>query len=228
MANTKNKEKKKQIPWNKGLKGMPGHVPWNKGLKGVTAVNSPPPAIPEAKVPEAVQMVVAGESHKEIARVMGTGRGTIRDFKEKHKDLIEKELLRVLDSLPDIVGLDMEEIKAASVLSRMIRSKTPLADKKGNPHPENPTQFTTIDEVMRFLDHVAAKANGYKKALGILPSATPAPVLMFISNDNRKQMQISPVMAGLVKALTGQESSENGDSYVSSDSGEEKGERPLP
>lgn len=199
-----------------------GRPPWNKGIKGsvVPANKGKSTSIPEAQHKIVTQMVVAGEPIKTIAAAINTGRGTVRDFKKRHQDLIEKELNRVLDTLPDIVGMDMEEISAARQLSTMIRSKTPLFKvKKGVsiPSDDNPTQFTTIDEVMVFLNYVSRKTDGYKKALGILPSATPAPVLLFINNDHRKQMTVSPMMEKLVESLTGQKLIEKKDKFNEKD-----------
>lgn len=208
-------------PWNKGMKGIKGikgTVPWNKGKKGINKDVSI--SIPEIKHKTIIQMAVAGENNGSIGRTIGVDRETIRNFKKRHQDAIEKELNRVLDSLPDIVGMDMEEISAARQLSSMIRSKTPLFKiKKGVivPSEDNPTQFTTIDEVMGFLNYVSKKTDGYKRALGILPSATPAPVLLFINNDNRKQMVVSPMMEKLVESLTGQKLIEKKDEFNEKD-----------
>ena len=130
---------------------------------------------------ETKRMLAMGTSQKEVSNLTGLSPASISRFAKKHREDIEREGIKLLESLPDIIEHTKRDIKAANEVSKYL-----VGGKM-----KNPTRFKTHDSLLKFQEQTYKKSADILRATGILPSQNQSVLVQNIFQDNRTQI-ISP------------------------------------
>lgn len=74
---------------------------------------------------KAIQMLAAGTPQEEIASDLGVSQSSVSRFAKKNQELIQKEMERLIEVLPDLIDQTLRDIHTSNELSKAIADTAP-------------------------------------------------------------------------------------------------------
>ena len=124
---------------------------------------------------QAANMAASGMTTREIGQKLGVSHTTIsRTLKNPEvKEIIETEMLRLVQALPDVVGSTIGTIRTGNHIRRVIEGKE-----------ENTTKLTETNQQLKFLELADKKEKRLSGAVGLAAAHAPAPAFVQINQQN--------------------------------------------
>ena len=141
---------------------------------------------------ETKRMLAMGIPQVEVSSQMGLSPATISRFAKKHREDIEREGIKLLGSLPDIIEHTKRDIKAANEISKYLVGG----------RLKNPTRFKSTSSMLQFQEQTYKKSADILRATGILPSQNQSVLVQNIFQDNRTQVISPNVLQVLGESMT--------------------------
>lgn len=124
------------------------------------------------KTNKAIKLLAQGKSEAIVAESVGVSQPTISRLKHSKKEQIEKEIERLITTLPDITGQLIDDIKISGKLSKVLSGEL-SPDSLAPFLIENPSLLT------KFMELSYRKHSDILKAVGVYPTNTSS---IFIQN----------------------------------------------
>jgi len=138
-----------------------------------------------------IQSLACGESQREISKKIGVTQAAISKFanKEGIKPLVEKEIEKLYEILPDIVEQLKRDIATADRISKAIAGDLPEEETR-----ELTDRFGCISGALRFKESIYKQKSDVLKALGVYPSQAPSIAIQNIYQQETNEIFLEPVV----------------------------------
>ncbi len=123
------------------------------------------------------------ESQCSLAKEYGVSQPTISVMlsKKDQRDIVRREMSKLVANLPDILGAQLEEIKDSQIALR----------KQLHPELELDSEvmgIDNIDDALALRKYTQSNERELLKSVGVLPTQTTNQYIQQIYNDNRNQV----------------------------------------
>lgn len=142
---------------------------------------------------EVIERLAAGQNSIEISDMMDIPSSTIREFRRRNREEIEKRAAELIEVLPDIIDDAKQKIRLNRKLTNYIE----------NPEKNsNDTALQKIPDILQFQYQVSKIQDNVLKSVGILPSQSPSFIFNQINQDNSKSVVVETQVLDLIQKST--------------------------
>lgn len=139
---------------------------------------------------KAAQLFAQGKTTQEVADALDCSYTTAYYFRVDNKKIIEDQAQRYLDSLPDIVQHDIDEIKDYYLISKKLRETLMNVDKAGNKD--------LISSLQTYCNYIDKRITDIKRSIGMYSANSPGLVFQQLNVFNQQTTELSPIISQLL------------------------------